>query len=158
MEPQEIIAALETPQDDYRPLIDVLQYDEPPETLLAALAAADRAQTRLTLVDVLGYRAEPEAIDALIGALADPSPTVRASAADSLGKIFLSHPEAPDRERAGAALLERWEVEPEVPVLHMVAAALGATRYEPGLPALRAALEHPNAVLRRVAGWSLEQF
>src|SRR4051794_160736 len=113
MEPSELIDALQhTPPGVYRDLIDVLQFDVSPETLVAALAVAPDSGTRQTLLDVLGSRGAPEAVDALIGALSDPTSSVRASAADALGKVFLLHPDAPGRERAGAALLARWEVEP----------------------------------------------
>jgi HEAT repeat protein len=158
MEPHEIIAALEAPTDDRRPLMAELREAAPAEALAAALAAAGTAHTRQLLADLLGFQAAPAGVAALTGALADPDLRVRASAADALGKVFLAHPDAPGREPAGAALLARWELEPETPVRHMLAAALGATRHAPALPALRSAAEDPDPGLRDAAGWALTQF
>jgi HEAT repeat protein len=157
MEPQEIIAALEAPAEDRRPLMDRLREDEQPERLAAALAAAPTPFTRQLLADLLGFQAAPEGSAALTLALADADLKVRASAADALGKVFLAHPEAPGREDAGAALLARFGAEPETAVKHMLAAALGATRYEPAAPALQAAAKDPDPGLRDAAEWALSR-
>jgi HEAT repeat protein len=158
MEPHEIIAALEAPTDDRRPLMASLREDAPPEALASALAAASEPHTRQLLADLLGFQAAPAGAGALIGALPDPEPRVRASAADALGKVFLAHPDAPGRESAGAALLSRWQAETEPSVRHLLAAALGATRCEQALPALREAERDPDPGLRDAAGWALSRF
>jgi HEAT repeat protein len=158
MEPHAIIAALDAPTADRRPLMAELRDDAPPAALAEALAAAGEPHTRQLLADLLGFQAAPAGVPALTAALADPVLRVRASAADALGKVFLAHPEAPGREQAGAALLERWQVEPELPVRQVLAAALGATRHAPALPALHAATEDPDRGVRDAAGWALAQF
>jgi HEAT repeat protein len=158
MEPHEIIAALEAPTEDRRPLMAELRESAPPAALAAALAGGAEPHARQLLADLLGFQAAPAGVPALTAALSDPEPRVRASAADALGKVFLAHPEAPGREDAGAALLARWEAEPETPVRHMLAAALGATRHTPALPALEAAQEDADRGVRDAAAWALAQF
>jgi len=158
MEPHEIIAALEAPAEDRRPLMADLRADAAPQALAEALASARSAHTRQLLADLLGFQAAPAGAAALTAALADDELRVRAAAADALGKVYLAHPDAPGREAAGAALLERWGVEPETAVRHMLAAALGATRHAPALPALRAAGEDGDRGTREAALWALEQF
>jgi HEAT repeat protein len=158
MQPTEIIAALEAPTDDRRRLMWSLREDAPAEALAAALAAAEEPHTRQLLADLLGFQAAPEGIPALVAALGDARSGVRSSAADALGKVFLSHPDAPGRDEAGAALLARWRVEERTPVKHMLAAALGATRHEPALPVLREAAEDEGAGLRDSARWALDLF
>jgi HEAT repeat protein len=158
MQPQEIITALEAPAEDRRPLMWQLRDEESPAALAAALAAATTPFTRQLLADLLGFQAAPEGAGALTLALADPDLKVRASAADALGKLYLAHPDAPGREDAGVALLARFGAEDQLPVKHMLAAALGATRYEPALPALREAAQDQDPGLRDAAGWSLAQF
>jgi HEAT repeat protein len=158
MEPQEIIAALEAPAEDRRPLMARLREEESPDALAAALAAATTPFTRQLLADLLGFQAAPEGAGALTLALADPELKVRASAADALGKVYLAHPDAPGRADAGAALLARWRDETELPVKHMLAAALGATRYEPARGVLQDAARDQDAGLRDAAGWALTQF
>ena len=158
MQPAEIIAALEAPTDDRRAVMWELRDDAPAGALAAALASAEAPDTRQLLADLLGFQAAPEGVPALISALGDAQSGVRSSAADALGKVFLSHPDAPGRDEAGAALLERWRVEERAPVRHMLAAALGATRHEPALGALRQAAEDDDAGVRDSARWALEQF
>jgi hypothetical protein len=158
MEPHEIIAALEAPTEDRRPLMRELRENAPPDALAAALATAGEPHTRQLLADLLGFQAAPDGVAALTAALADPELRVRASAADALGKVFLTHPDAPGRDSAGAVLLARWEAEPETAVRHMLAAALGATRYAPAVPALEAAREDADRGVRDAASWALAQF
>jgi HEAT repeat protein len=158
MEPDEIIAALEAPTEDRRPLMADLRDGAAPEALAAALGAAGTAHTRQLLADLLGFQAAPAGVAALPVSLADPEPRVRASAADALGKVFLAHPDTPGREGAGAALLSRWEVEQQTAVRQLLAASLGATRHAPALPALRAAEDDPDRGLRDAARWALKQF
>jgi HEAT repeat protein len=158
MHPSEIIAALEAPSDDPRAVMWSLREDAPAGALAAALEAAEVPDTRQVLADMLGFQAAPEGVPALISALGDAQSGVRSSAADALGKVFLTHPDAPRRDEAGAALLARWRVEDRTPVKHMLAAAMGATRHEPALPVLREAAQADDAGLRDSARWALEQF
>ena len=158
MQPAEIIAALEAPTEDRRALMWSLREDAPADALAAALAAAEEPDTRQLLADLLGFQAAPEGVPALIAALGDARSAVRSSAADALGKVFLSHPDAPGRDEAGAALLERWRAEERTPVRQMLAAALGATRHEPALGVLRAAAEDADPGLRDSARWALDRF
>src|SRR4051812_1451042 len=112
MQPHEIIQALDAPVADRRPLLWALEEQARAEDLAAALGEATDAHTRQLLADLLGFQAAPAGIDALIAALGDPEGRVRSAAADALGKIFMAHPDLPEREAAGAALLARLAVEP----------------------------------------------
>jgi HEAT repeat protein len=158
MEPHEIIAALEAPTANRRPLMAALREDAAPDALAAALAATREPHTRQLLADLLGFQAAPQGVAALTAALSDAEPRVRASAADALGKVYLAHPDAAGRGEAGAALLARWEAEAETAVRHMLAAALGATRYAPALPVLQEAKDDPDRGLRDAATWAVAQF
>jgi HEAT repeat protein len=82
---------------------------------------------------------------------------VRAAAADALGKVFMADepPRAEVARRVGAAMLARFEAEPSAAVRHTLASAVGAARYEPAIPALRAALESDDRSLAYSAGWGL---
>jgi HEAT repeat protein len=128
-----------------------LRETAPPHELAHALDVAANPHTRQLLADLLA--GSVDGVPALAAALDDPVRGVRASAADSLGKVFLAHPAAPGREAAGAALLARWHREPEASVKQMLAAALGATRYEPAREVLEAATR--DAALRDPAAWAL---
>jgi HEAT repeat protein len=116
--------------------------------IIEALRAATTDHAKQVLCDVLGFRHETAAIDALIGCVADPSARVRSSAADALAKIG-------DR-RAGPALLARLELpEPEDGVRRMVVAALGAVRYSEAIPHLIPLIASPDPSMRGSAAWSL---
>jgi HEAT repeat protein len=158
MDAHEIIAALEQPVEDRRPTFWAIEAGERPEDVAAALALAESAHTRQLLADLLGFQAAPAGVEALIAALSDPEGRVRSSAADALGKVFLAHPELPEREAAGAALLARAGIEPAVTTRTVLLTALGTTRYEPALEALRAALDDPDERIRSSATWALEQY
>jgi HEAT repeat protein len=153
----EIIARLEEPTEDRRPLMHTLREQAPTGALTAALAAADSAFTRQLLADLLGERGDPAAAEPLAAALDDPDEGVRASAADALGKVFTAGepPPADVADRVGAAMLARFEAEPSAAVPHMLASAVGAARYEPAIPALRAARESDDRSLAYSAGWGL---
>ena len=158
LQPSEIIAALEAPADDRRPVMHSLREDAPAGALAAALAAAEAPDTRQLLADLLGFQAAPAGVGALIAALSDVEGRVRSAAADALGKVFMSHPELPEREAAGAALLARIEVEPEVTTRTVLLTALGTTRHEPGRAALQSALEDPDERIQKSARWALEHY
>jgi HEAT repeat protein len=150
-----IIAALEAPAEDRRPLMYELRREAPAEGLAAALRTAGNPHTRQLLADLLGFQAGPAGAGALTQALGDPEPKVRAAAADALGKVFLAHPDDAQREAAGAALLARWQDETAGPVRHMLAAALGATRHREAIPALEKARDDADAGVRESAAWAL---
>src|SRR4051812_39246790 len=158
MQPREIISALEGPAEDRRPVMWAIEADERPEDLAEALATAENAHTRQLLADLLGFQAAPAGVAALIGALADEEGRVRSSAADALGKVFMSHPDRPEREAAGAALLARAEVEPAVTTRTVLLTALGTTRHEPGRATLQTALEDPDERIQKSARWALEHY
>jgi HEAT repeat protein len=153
----EIIARLEEPTEERRPVMRDLRENAPDEALLAALAAAERPLTRQLLADLLGFRAVAAAAEPLATALDDPDEGVRAAAADALGKVFMADepPRAEVARRVGAAMLARFEAEPSAAVRHTLASAVGAARYEPAIPALRAALESDDRSLAYSAGWGL---
>src|SRR6185437_3252895 len=137
MDTAEVIAALGAPSADRRPLMRELEEDAPHAALAGALSA-EVPLTRQLAADVLGRRAERESADALLAAIRDPDPGVRASAADALGKVMLAH--GPDSAPgAGPALLIAYHDEDYAGVRHMLAAALGAAHHREAVPLLRAA-------------------
>jgi HEAT repeat protein len=153
----EIVARLEEPAPDGRAVMWDLRENAPDEALLAAFAAAERPHTRRLLADLLGFRAVTAAAAPLAAALDDPDEGVRAAAADALGKVFMAD-EPPGSEvarRVGAAMLARFEAEPSAAVRRTLASAVGAARYEPAIPALRAALDGDDRSLAYSAGWGL---
>jgi HEAT repeat protein len=157
LSPEEVVEALKRPTDDGWSLMGQLLADAPTEVLVDALARAADASTRRALADLLGFRGDASGAEPLAGLLDDPDDAVRAAAADALGKVFMADPPPPPdvARRVGAAMLTRFEAEQSLPVLTTLASALGATRYEPALPALRAARESGERSLARQAAWGL---
>jgi HEAT repeat protein len=152
-----VISALEDPaDDDARAVMARLEANAPPEALAGALATAARPLTRQLAADLLGRQARPEGAGAVLAALDDEDSGVRASAADALGKVLLTHgPQAvPD---AGPALLRAWDVETDRGVRHMLAAALGAAGHREAIPLLRAAARSGDRGLEHTARWALER-
>ena len=150
-----MIAALEAPSEDRRPLMKQLEEDAPCDALVGALAA-EVPLTRQLAADILGRRAERESAGALMAAMRDPSSGVRASAADALGKIMLAH--GPDSAPgAGPALLAAYAAEDRPGPRHMFAAALGAAHCREAIPLLRAAAGSDDRGLALAAQWALEQ-
>ena len=131
-----------------------LRENAPEDALLGAFAAAERPHTRRLLADLLGFRAVTAAAEALAAALYDPDEGVRASAADALGKLFMAD-EPPPADRVGAVMLARFESDPSAAVRRTLASAVGAARYEPAIPALRAARDSDDRSLAYAAGWGL---
>jgi HEAT repeat protein len=153
MDAAEVIAALETPTDDRRPVMDRLEAEAPAEALIGALTA-EVPLTRQLAADLLGRRAHAEAADALLESLADAEPGVRASAADALGKVLLTHGPRP---ATGPLLLAAYDRETDPEVRHMLAAALGASGHREAIPLLRAAAASEDRGLAHAARWALEQ-
>jgi HEAT repeat protein len=115
--------------------------------LVAALGKSKTPLVTNIICDILGDRHSKTAVPALISALKNGSPHVRASAADALAKIGDS--------KAGAALYDEFISEEVIGVQHMLALALGAVCYGPAIPLLVQALQHADEVLRGCAAWSL---
>lgn len=127
---------------------DRLRTLEDGPVLVAALRLASTDIARQILCDVLGFRHEPSAVDALIDALSASSHKVRSAAADALAKIADG--------RAGPALLARLELpDPDPGVRRMLAAAVGAVGHREAIPLLTSLLTDPDASLRGSAAWSL---
>jgi biotin carboxylase len=158
MQPQEIISALQAPAEDRRPTMWAIEEDERPEDIAQALAIAEDPHTRQLLADLLGFQAAPAGVGALVTALSDDAGRVRSAAADALGKVFLSYPDLPEREAAGAALLARAEAESEVTTRNVLRTVLGTTRYEPGRATLHAALDDPDERIQKSARWALAHY
>lgn len=156
MNTTEVIAALDAPTDDRRALIRELEATAPRVAIEGVLAGATIPLTRQLAADILGRRAEVESAGSLVAAIRDPDAGVRASAADALGKIMLTHgpASAPD---AGPALLAAYAAEDDAGVRHMLAAALGAAHHREAIPLLRAAAGSEDRGLALAAQWALEQ-
>ncbi len=144
----EIVRLIETPSDDMRLIKRQLVAEAPTSTLIAALNAGTRPHTRWLICDVLGQQGDARAIPALLACLNDESATMRAIAAESLGRLGSAE--------AGAALLERFsDPHEDVGVRRMVGAALGAVGYRPASAALIEALADPDAGVRAGAALAL---
>jgi HEAT repeat protein len=156
MDTAEVIAALDAPSEDRRALFRQVEENAPGAAIAGALGTAERPLTRQLAADMLGRRAEAESAGALLAALADPVAGVRASAADALGKVMLTHGPA-SAPGAGPALLAAYDAEEDAGVRHMLAAALGAARHREAIPLLRAAAASDDRGLALAAQWALEQ-
>lgn len=145
---KKIIQLLELPTNTYISITDHISDNAPVAELIAALQKPSTPRIRHILCYMLGDRREKAAVPILIKCLKDRSPSVRATAADSLGKIGDS--------RAGEALFERFTgAEKSMGARHMLAAALGAVGYEPAVPLLIQSLNSLDEGLRGCAAWSL---
>jgi HEAT repeat protein len=156
MDADGVIAALDDPGDDARAVMDRLEAEAPADALAGALARARRAHTRQLAADLLGRQADQAGAPQLLEALSDEDADVRASAADALGKVLLTHgPQA--APNAGRALVRAWDAEPDPGVRHMLAAAMGAAEYREAIPLLRAAAASGDRGLEHAARWALER-
>jgi HEAT repeat protein len=115
--------------------------------LIIALRTSTDPNVRRILCDMLGDRRAKTAVPTLIECLKDPSASVRAAAADSLGKI--------GSPSAGESLLVHFKQEKQEDARTMLAAALGAVGHRPAIPFLIEALSDPHRSLRGAAAWSL---
>jgi HEAT repeat protein len=156
MDADAVIAALDDPGDDARELMRRLEAEASATALAGALSSAGRAHTRQLAADLLGRQAATAGAPQLLAALGDPDAGVRASAADALGRVLLTHgPQvAPD---AGPALLRAWEKESDPAVRHMLAAALGAAGHREAIPLLRSAAASGDRGLEHAARWALRR-
>lgn len=146
--PADIIRLLEMPFEDIRPFKRQLATEVPARALIAALNEATRARTRWLLCDVLGMQRDPVAAPTLLTCLGDESATMRAIAADGLGKLGL--PEA------GESLLKHFSnPEEDAGVRRTAGAALGAVGHRPAIPALISALKESDAGIRASAALAL---
>ena len=121
--------------------------DEEIATLINTLQSGDE-NIRTLAVDALG-RIGPRAIDALAGAIRDPSTEVRLAAADALGRI-------PDN-RATTPLIEALQDSDEE-VRAVVARSLGRIGDSDGFIPLISALMDPDAGVRASAEKALGSF
>lgn len=116
--------------------------------IVAALALTTDAHQRQLLCDLVGFRRDAHALDALLVHLDDPSSGVRSSAADALAK--LADP------RAGDALHARALVpDPHPGTQRMIVVALGAVGHRPAIPFLTDLLASSDPSMRGSAAWSL---
>lgn len=148
--PDEIIALIRDHGREGRRRIEVAHGPGDTEVLCRALGEADEARVRAVLCNILASLADPEALPCLLDALADDDPGVVAAAADAIGNSAYDQPVAPELERRlGETLLDLLEG-PQRPREVRTGAeyALGLLRYRPALPALTAALEDPEPIVR----------
>jgi hypothetical protein len=155
-----ILALLEQPTDDRRPLVNRLRREASVNDLTQAVRFAKKPLTKQILIDILGNRHAKSAVPALIEALSDEDEKVRFAAADAIGKVYLSDHSQRQKLRleAGEALHHAFQNERSSGVKEMLVSALGALRYEPALPEIRAALDDPDIGLQEAARWSIDRF
>lgn len=116
----------------------------------AAVGMAPTTEDRIAAARRLGELPDRRAVMALLEALADPSPRLRAEAAKSLGRLGY-------RSMARAALLSRLQ-DPDPDVRQAAALALGQLRDSWAIPALRhLAVTERAAQVRRAAWTALRQ-
>ncbi len=118
-----------------------------PATLASALEglAAQAVEERIAAARRLGELPDRRAVLALLEALGDPSPRLRAEAARSLGRLGY-------RSLARASLLQRLE-DPDPDVREAAATALGRLQDSWAIPALRALAETEHTAQVRRAAW-----
>jgi HEAT repeat protein len=146
--PSYIVRLLEMPFEDTRPLKRQLANEVPTPTLILAFEEATRPRTRWLLCDVLGMQRDALALPILLASLEDESTTLRAIAAEALGRLGVSE--------AGPALLARFsDPNEDVGVRRAAGSALGAVGHRPAVAALAAALSDDDAGLRASAALSL---
>jgi HEAT repeat protein len=151
--PKDVIAAVEDPIVDI-PLV-ALEEQVEIDVLLAALESAARPRTRSFLIHVLGTRADAAALPALLRSLDDEDVKVRATAADSIGKIGIAlrrHGVTPHAE-IGRELVSHYRPG-ESPWL---VSAVGAVGYLDGVDFLRDVLAAEDPEARAAAVWALDE-
>jgi HEAT repeat protein len=149
MNANEIIQLLETPTEDRRPIIDKIVQEAPISELIAAMQQVHMTPLiRQLLCDMLGKRADKQAITVLSEALQNPSSKVRSSAADALAKI--------GDFQAGEALMKSLEVEENSDVQSALIFALGSVGYKPAIPIIIQTLSNPSDMIRYCSTRALE--
>src|SRR4051812_36394868 len=86
-----ILRALATRDTDLRSLASSLVSDAPVTQIAAALDGASDSDIKRLVAEILGRKGGTSAVPALIRALSDEDTTVRYSAADAIGKVYLQN-------------------------------------------------------------------
>jgi HEAT repeat protein len=148
-----VIVVIEDPTTD-TPLV-ALEEQVETEVLVAALESARRPLTRSFLCRALGTRADPAALPALLERLDDEDAKVRATAADSIGKIgiALRRRGVTPHTEIGRALVSHYRPG-ESPWL---VSAVGAVGYADGIDFLEQALAAGDPEVRSAAAWALDE-
>jgi HEAT repeat protein len=150
---EDVIAAIEDAAVE-TPLV-ALEEQVGTEVLVAALESAARPQTRSFLCHVLGTRGDAAALLALLEKLDDEDPKVRATAADSIGKIGIALRRAGVTPHAeiGRTLVSRYRPG-ESPWL---VSAIGAVGFLDGVDFLEQMLAAEDPEVRAAAAWALDE-
>jgi HEAT repeat protein len=124
-----------------------------PDDILAlgtVLAAAPESRVRAVAANILASLADPISLPGLLAALADPDPAVIAAAADAIGNSAYDQalPEELRRELGDRLLALMTDDAQPREVRTASQYALGLLRFEPALPALIAALDDDEAMIR----------
>ena len=149
MQAHEIVTKLDKPTADRRPLVQHIIADVDVHEVIAALASHPTPRlVRQILCDILGYKADKQAVPVLLTALQDLDEHVRSSAADALAKI--------GEESTGQPLFKQYQREvPSSPVRSLILAAFGAVKYTPAISTLISALTDADEAVRLCAAWAL---
>ena len=105
------------------------------------------ADRRILAARVLGDCAQPEVVAALIGCLMDEDASLRREAADSLGRLAASHPELSGLENSLGPIATQLRAGNEE-IRMACARTLGALQHKAAIPALLAALDDPDTLVR----------
>jgi HEAT repeat protein len=139
----EIVALLEEPTDDRRPLKMQLRRNAKVKELIRALQITKTVLTRRILCDILAERRAKSAVNAILECINDASSDLRNDAVEALIKIR--------SYKAGEGLLAYFIDNPQL----WYAVALGEIGYRPAIPYLMDALENPDEGVREGAAWAL---
>jgi HEAT repeat protein len=149
-EPDQIIALIAQQGREGRRQIEDAYAPRHAAVLCRALAEAEDPHVRVVLSSIFSRLADPAALPCLYDALVDPEPAVVAAAADAVGNSAYGNRLDRDLElRLGERLLDLLEA-PDSPREVRTGAeyALGLMRYRPALPALIAALDDREPIVR----------
>lgn len=149
-EPDQIIALIAQQGREGRRQIEDAYAPRHAAVLCRALAEAEDPDVRVVLSSIFSRLADPAALPCLYDALVDPEPAVVAAAADAVGNSAYGNRLDRDLElRLGERLLDLLEA-PDSPREVRTGAeyALGLMRYRPALPALIAALDDREPIVR----------
>lgn len=133
-------------------------HETPMRSLVGALRIAEDPDTRRALLDLLGFRSARSAIPDIIAHLDDSDVDVRAAAAKALGKAFghIDRPPPSTRVVDGlAALLHRWEFEPDDDLRSILVGSLALVGDPSVRPLLIGAQNHADEKVRGRAQWGL---
>lgn len=154
----QIIAALTEPVGDRRTMMRQMSSTCRAASVAGAIQSSGEPETQVLLANVLGEMRSADGIDSLLICLRATSSSLRAAAADALGKVFGYVPDPPASRRSGVCeALKAQVLEEGAPSAKSTMMQTLALVECPGAgDVLRGALNDPDARVRGQAKWGLE--